>query len=339
MSNLTPKQSAFDAAVKSWNDFDFRGIANLDYLRTQEPSRATEIDHLIQIREFFNLALSVEGQHVTGDAPHAPFYFDYIDADVAAARSFSDRYHSFIGVTLPFIDNLRRTAARLSQSPEVMARVGVPIDIEGKASTLFFWTLLGFVICHEYTHHVHAHFAEVHGNANRLLQQAIEAEADGYAVYLTLNTYVLQRGRSVIMELAGLESRSLAQQSAVSCAACVVAQAAFLLSNSASRLDAVRVYTLRHPPVITRLRLMAQYVLKFIGEFCPEARGVLTDSWYQATMTSVSACIWSREEDAAAARSQSTFLRSPEGVAYYDALLAALNDYRAKRLTKAEGTT
>jgi hypothetical protein len=93
------EEHAFDAAIKSWNDPLYSRRANLDGLKSR--------DALIAIREWFNEALALEGRNITDHAPHPPFYFDYIDSDHSNALAFADNAHSFIGVTVPLINERR----------------------------------------------------------------------------------------------------------------------------------------------------------------------------------------------------------------------------------------
>ena len=44
---LTPRQVAFDAAVKARKNFDYRGIADLEELRQRDPARSPQLDQLI----------------------------------------------------------------------------------------------------------------------------------------------------------------------------------------------------------------------------------------------------------------------------------------------------
>jgi hypothetical protein len=62
------EQIAFDVAVKSRHNFDYRGIADLEELRQRDSSLSTFIDKLVEIRQSFNGALAVEGHNITGDA-------------------------------------------------------------------------------------------------------------------------------------------------------------------------------------------------------------------------------------------------------------------------------
>ncbi len=92
---------AFDVAIKSRNNFDYRGIADLEELRQRDSSLSTFIDKLVEIRQSFNGALAVEGQNINGDAPHSPLYLDFIDSDRSNALAFKDANHSFIGSPFP----------------------------------------------------------------------------------------------------------------------------------------------------------------------------------------------------------------------------------------------
>ncbi len=77
-------------AVKSRNNFDYRGIADLEELRQRDSSLSTFIDQLVEIRQSFNGALAVEGQNIAGDAPHSPLYLDFIDSDRSNTVAFKD---------------------------------------------------------------------------------------------------------------------------------------------------------------------------------------------------------------------------------------------------------
>ena len=147
---VSPRELAFDAAVKSWSNFDYRGRADLHQLEIR--------DRLIAIRQLFNDALAVEGQQVTDHAPHPPLYFDYIDSDHSNALAFMDSAHSFIGVTIPLINEVANSSAALSASDAVVSVIGLPLTNDRKSLyDALFWLLLSFVVTHEYSHHVHGH--------------------------------------------------------------------------------------------------------------------------------------------------------------------------------------
>lgn len=58
---LTPRQLAFDAAVKARANFLYRGIANLEDLRAGDPSLAPVVDQMVLMRDALNAALAIEG--------------------------------------------------------------------------------------------------------------------------------------------------------------------------------------------------------------------------------------------------------------------------------------
>ena len=147
---VSPEEIAFDTAVKSWNNFDYRGRADLHRLEIR--------DALIAIRRLFNDALAVEGQHITDHAPHPTFYFDYVDSGRSNARAFTDGAHSFVGVTIPLINDVSKSSVAPIASDAVVSSIGLPLTNDRKLlCDALFWLLLNFVVTHEYSHHVHGH--------------------------------------------------------------------------------------------------------------------------------------------------------------------------------------
>ncbi len=350
-STLTPKQSAFDAAVKLRADALYRGVADLEQLRQTDATLNLLIDQLIEIRQSFNDALAVEGQHIVGDAPHAPFYFDYIDSAVSNALAFRDADHSFIGVTIPLVFDVTKISLMLSSSDAVIAGIGLPGQCNREAvQGILFWMLLGFVISHEYAHHTHGHLdgafdgddAEVVAGAltGSLRRQAREADADAWAAYLTLSHWVLRDGQRVIVELLKLQHASNEAKDDVAFACFVVAQAAFTFLREPEPLTTNTIRFRTHPPQAVRLHLMSRFVLKFSSEFRPHIRQTMTQPRYQSLMDTVSRLMWTNGKHAPLWRVQAEFLRTPDGVSYQDALIAELDLFRATlRRWQAEAET
>lgn len=331
-TRLTPQQTAFDAAVKAWSNFDYSGIADLDELRKRDPARGPQIDQLIQIREAFNAALSVEGQNIIGDAPHAPFYLDYLDSAVSNALAFKDVEHSFIGITLPLVADVANIAEQIADSDTVVSLIGLPtVTNREMLRGVLFWMVLGFVISHEYAHHTHGHLAEMESRrpgGNRLWQQAFEADADGWAAYLTLNQWVLAGGRPVTMNFLNLQDAPASTQDVVGFACFFVAQAAFTFLREPHPIDQDKVYWEKHPPQPVRLQLMSRFVVKFIDEFRPDVRQTIAQPWYGSLMDAVSRLMWTNGKHAAIWREHHAFLRTPAGAAYTEALIAELDLFR-----------
>ena len=312
-SSLTPQQIAFDTAVKAWSNFDYRGIADLEELRNSDPARGSQIDQLIEIRESFNASLAVEGQNIIGDAPHAPFYLDYLDSEVSNALAFKDEHHSFIGVTIPLVIDVSNLTQQIADSDAVVSLIGLPpVTDRDMVKGVLFWMLLGFVVSHEYAHHTHGHLAEMESRrpgSNRLWQQAFEADADGWASYLTLNQWVLAAGRPVTMKFLNLEDAPPSVQDIAGFACFFVSQAAFTFLRVPRPIDKNKVYWEKHPPQPVRLKLMSRFVVKFIDEFRPDVRQTITEPWYNSLMDAVSALRWTTGKHAALWREHHQFLR------------------------------
>jgi hypothetical protein len=332
MSILTPKQITFDAAVKARGNFDYRGIADLEELRERDPERGPQIDQLIQLRDSFNAGLAVEGQNIVGDAPHAPFYLDYLDSDRSNALAFKDEHHSFIGVTLPLVIEISNITQQVADSDEVVSLLGLPLATDREMlKGVLFSMLLGFVASHEYAHHTHGHL--VHPKESRpvvghLWLQAREADADGWAAYLVLNLWGLAEARPAILNLLNLEDAPETTQDVVAFTCFVAAHAAFSLRQP-EPIDLAKIYWQAHPPQPVRLQLMSRYVVKFIDEFKPSVRDAVSQPWYQLLMDTVSRVIWTHGNDVAVWHEQSQFLRTTEGAAYREALIEELDVFRA----------
>ncbi len=347
-SVLSPQQAAFDAAVKSWCDFDYPGIADLEELRTQNPSLSAWVDQLVELRQAFNAALSVEGQHITDHAPHSPFYFDYLDSHRSNARAFRDENHSFIGVTLPLVRGVAAMSTSVSASDAVVTRIGLPMTTDREVlKGVLSWLLLGYVITHEYTHHVHGHLdgrfeplEEISAGSLKgtLAQQARELDADGYAAYFTLAFWLdSPDGRNAISHLLGIQDLPPESHDAISFSCFLVAQAAFTFLREPELLDRDKAYRRTHPPQPVRLQVMSRFARKWSTEFRPTLYRWMTQARYQLMMDAVSAVIWTGKH-AVGWRAQMEFLKSDDGTAYVNALLAELDSFRGTLRTGNEAT-
>ncbi len=329
-STFTPRQIAFDAAVKARNNFDYRGIADLEELRAGDPE-GRQFAQLIQLRDSFNEALAAEGQNIIGDAPHAPFYLDYLDSDKSNALAFKDDHYSFIGVALPLVTELLSITQQIAASDEIVSLLGLPPTTDREMlQAVMFSMLLGFVASHEYAHHTHGHLVHPIDSSpvvGRLWLQAREADADGWAAYLVLSLWGLADARPVLLKLLGLEQATKLAQDAVAFACFVAAHAAFCLRRP-QPMDMDKVYWHSHPPQPVRLQLMSRHVVKFIGECRGGVQETLTQQWYQSLIDTLSRLMWTGRNDAAIWRQQSEFLRTANGAAYQGALIAELDVFR-----------
>jgi hypothetical protein len=337
---LTEKQIAFDTAIKRRRHALYTGIADVEQMRgSQAPGEI--VDRLIALRELYNSALAVEGQTITGHAPHKPFYLDYVYSNISNALAIPDENFSFIGITLPLVADVTNLATALAKSQDVITLIGLPPIAENRLNSLLFFQLLGFVITHEYTHFVHGHlygafdFEEMTASARtgNLARQAREADADGYAAYLTLALWLLSAdGRRAATDTLGIQDVPSETQDASIFSCFLVAQAGYTFLREPDVLDKHRVYYVNtHPPQSVRLHLMSRFVSKFVGEFRPALREFMTQARYQALMDAVSKVVWTGRlaPYAGGWRAQGEFLKTPDGRAYRDALIAELDAFRA----------
>ena len=300
MRVFSPQEVAFDTAVKRWNDFLYRGRADVRHLQLQN----LPVESLIVIRNNFNDALAVEGQHITDHAPHPPFYFDYIDSDHANPRAFTDGTRSFIGVTIPLIDETWVVTAALSASDAVVTSIGLPLTTDRQLFHVAIFRLLtAFVVTHEYSHHVHGHlngaFApdfveEIRGGAvnGNLRRQAREADADGYSAYFVLD-YWLNNAEGRLLAGQGLNIEQLLPelQDQVLFSCFLVAAAGFTFLREPETLDNDNAYRRTHPPQAVRLNLLTRHVRKWCTEFRPALHTWMTQKRFQSLMDAVSTVI------------------------------------------------
>ena len=146
---------------------------------------------MVLIRDSLNSALAIEGQHIAGDAPHAPLYFDYVDSDVSNGIAFKDADYSFIGVTVQRVFDANRIAAIVAYDDSLLRRMALGLDTNrNNLQALLLWMCIGMTVAHEYAHHTHGHHDHLvklrASGATRMRQQACELDADGWAAYLTL---------------------------------------------------------------------------------------------------------------------------------------------------------
>lgn len=329
---LTAKQAAFDTAVKARGEFLCRGIANLEKIRARDVTLAPIIDQMVMMRESLNAALAFEGRHVLGDAPHAPLYLDYIDSDVSNAYSFKDANHSFIGITVRRFFDAVEIASQMATDDRVVSSMGLSAATDRKQLAAFLlWNLIWFVASHEYAHHTHGHHLQKRErrSVGRLLHQALELEADGWASYLLLNHWILREGRAPLAALIALDQVSTDALDAVACAGVLAGHSAFMFFSEPGRIDKDVVYWQTHPLQPVRLNMVSGHALKFASEFRPTLHATYTQPWYQALMEAVSGAVWNERNHAALWREHAEFLATPEGISYSDALLTELDEFRA----------
>src|SRR5258708_18891347 len=151
----SPQEYAFDEWFRK---LGFRGRHDLSDLQPslQGQLRALQTMH----NDAFGRA-----RRLTEHADDLPIYLDYIDTDEGvenAIATHDDRY-AFVGITLPLVFRISDVCRDLSHSEALCATLRVrpsEQDYNELQATLFY-SLLSFVVAHEWTHHVHGHLGQL----------------------------------------------------------------------------------------------------------------------------------------------------------------------------------
>ena len=313
----------------------YKGKKDLD--RLQQP---TVQSLLVAIQKQFNEALRDEKKNVPEHVDHPPFHFDYIDSSTPNALAFRYEGYSFVGITVALIETLWDVCFRLSRSEAVATRLGVRLTPEehDKHHVVLFRTQLNFVVSHEYTHHVHGHVAprmsasmfsnEIldDGETGNLVQQTLEAYADGYAVYHVLANLIDGGGRAQEVSLLKLEAEPSGVQDGVLFSCFVVAVGAFLFVRPPDALDNARIYKLTHPPQAARMNCLMQQAISWCKQNRPGLEAWMTLDRFQMLMKGVAEATWGMNggRDWAA---QVAFLQSEAGDEYFRELDRSLKAY------------
>ena len=152
-----------DSAAEVFDEFFIRNNIPLHRRRHDLSSlNPTLRDQLRAIQQSFNFALRNEKRGILGHVAHPPFHIDYVDADVESATAFRCAGYSFIAVAVSLMYSMSDVCLALSKSPEVAQALGIQhsSDDYNQLHGVMFSSLSGFIIAHEYTHHVYGHLSE-----------------------------------------------------------------------------------------------------------------------------------------------------------------------------------
>ncbi len=263
----------------------------------EEPFRAL----LVRLRETLNAALLMESANASDGADHPPFHFDYVDAKENNAIAFQHDNCAIILVTLPMMRLMQKTAQGLGSSVAIARLLGLApseVQIADRLTVAFFSIQMSFLVSHEYTHHIHEHLKPARGGelaiqkeisgegTGRLPQQAQEADADSYAVYMVLANLFEGDGReSAVMALSSKGSASTADEDLL--ALFTFGAAGFFCAFPQISVSSTTVYNRSHPPEDVRMN----YVIHSMNSWCNQFRTTLetwmTLSRYQAHMRAV----------------------------------------------------
>lgn len=310
----------------------YLGKADLDRLRPETlPGSLLE-----SLQGMLNDALRHENTAIPEHIDHDPFHFDYVDSAEPNALAFCSGGYSFIGVTIPLLEQLWRACVRLSESADVASALAVPQKTEEsnlptsaqRIQVVLFRLQLFFVVLHEYTHVVHGHVTRqaleagfpsevLIDEGGSLEQQACEADADGYAVYYVLTSVIGgAEERTHLLDVLNLLEKPPDEQDRLLVGAFILAVGAFLFIRPPQALTITSAYRFTHPPHAARMNL----VMKAVKSWCVQNRPALV-AWmtlerFQASMRAIAAATWGMNGGQDWSE-QTRFLQSEPGRVYF----------------------
>ena len=275
-------------------------------------------------------------------ADHLPLYLDYIDADEGvenAIATHDDRY-AFVGVTLPLVFRISDVCRDLSHSATLCATLRVRPSEEdyNELQATLFYSLLSFVVAHEWSHHVHGHLGQLSlqtgifqeisdsGLVGGLDDQIKELAADGYAAYFVLS-HLFDSRASFLPWLQLDPSTSPDVLDQIFLGFFITAVASYMLLRPAPDLSAARVYRLTHPPQAARMN----FFMREVAGWCSHNRPTL-ENWmieqFHALMRATTEAVLEHGGGIQVWANQIAFLKSAEGLRYDAALTEGIAAYR-----------
>jgi hypothetical protein len=306
--------------------------ASLDRL---EPSFRS---FLLLLRTSLNEALNQANTNVTDGVVCGTFHLDFVDAPVENAFAFQHQGYAFIIITIRMAELLLQLADKLSRAQPVGQLLPVDRTRQGVDDALraaLFFVELTFLVSHEFTHHVHEHlpapfsrglemwreFGNVGSGGSRLEEQAQEADADAYAVYIALNHLIAEGGRAVVGSLFTENAKSDGNADEGLFALFLVAVGAVLFALDANVFDVSRVYTRQHPPEALRMNYVMHSAKSWRNQNRPLLERWISLEIFQTAMAAVAEALfgpagrtnWSEQTRFLCHTSSSRWLNSASG--------------------------
>lgn len=225
-------------------------------------------------------ALNNERQNVQGHVPHPPFQCVFSESDEPQANAMLIDGVSVIWITKGMLALVWTTCDLLSKSEHVIQLFNhAPTN---QIHAVLFQNQLSFILCHEYTHHVHGHLAcSAFGSETGDIQtQVFEVDADCYAVYFVLAFLLKGLGRAgAVDRLNCVDANSDAQDETL-IACFVLATGGFLYATPPVPLDATRIFQQRYPPLAARMNWITHSAIDWCEENKPHLKEWMTlDKW------------------------------------------------------------
>jgi hypothetical protein len=304
-------------------------LGKLDLRQFERPLES----FLQNFQDAMNEALRLESANASGGVDHPPFHFDYLDVrdGTRNAHAFEHGGFAFIVVTWPLVNALGDLSMRLIQSPGLgqLLKYDNKSEDFGKLQGLLFGILMGFLVCHEYTHHVHKHnhddgkvrvWTEFSSQPPTLAlhSQAQEIDADGYGSYIVLEHLLRGALRDNALATLGRNPSSEEDIDQLLLAVFFVATLAFFCERWYERkTDTSSIHNDRHPPPPVRI----QYIFRVAHMWCEQNK--VSSAWFEPQWSKqlfgVAASVFQSQGKSDWDRLMS-FLVSPEGIRYNDEL-------------------
>jgi hypothetical protein len=337
----TPPEAAFDRYFRGLNPKQqkiYEGKYDLEQL-TRGPLKVL----LLGLQSGLNLALANE-RSVPEHRDHPPFHVDYIRSEQANALAFRYDGYSFIGLTIPLVNQAAQLCTRLCNSIDLLSALGLnpTQEISEALGAILLKILLYFVVSHEYTHIVHGHpLSEVtdsepineilmDGRAWSLDEQTLEADADSYAIYHIMSNWIEGVERSPTISSLAMDAAFTNDQDVLLFGCIVVAIGAYFVLHPVPQLDAKNVYELRHPPHPVRLNLLMETAIGWCKQNRPGLEDYMTPQRFDSLLSIVANLVWEFDDHKIQDwRSQISFLKTHGGASYITELQRRKDAYRA----------
>jgi hypothetical protein len=338
-NNDLPREVIFDRYFREYPEWSVRSC----YLGRQVPLKLIERfgQELAQMLDEARNLLNERFKNHTLclDSIKPILHFDYIEVKEpqcpaedapprANAIAFVHKRIHFVGITIPLVIELLRTAQRLVSRGRITRLFNAKPHRATELFSVLFTTMVEFVFLHEIGHHVHGHQGEkaskqptlyydetVAATENSLVSQAKEIEADGYATNALLEKFRFDPPRATALNRLRARYRDASERQLF----------LLILLASAGALIACGIKTFAlnkpHPPKGTRLHFVAARINDWAKKRSATAPAPLKLKQYQRLMTAVRRAL--DRQEPGALDEEAAFLSSSQGKDY----LNAISDY------------
>jgi hypothetical protein len=252
--------------------------------------------------------------------------------NVENALSFTHQGYAFLLLTVPIIRRMLIICEEIGLSPAIfdLLHLTVPTTTS-KADfiAILFLVQMQFVSNHELGHHFHGHCAadrkafiqefddsSAIAGGDKLRQQAMEVDADGYAVHSQLNQLILEdMGTALFTKLApeGI-SKDMFLLNLL-----FVSIASYMFLKPQPSVSSSEFIERDHPPELVRMNVIMRDIEGWCSALRPELLGWAGVDHFQKMMAAIETC-QSESLSSKFWREQGRFLESDAGRQYMDSL-------------------